>query len=103
MKNGGSFKRLEPLLTDVKMAPVDEAFKSNISLLVTECLVRAIEVRLSKTPEVERAKTIEEDDKEGYVLTRYFYDALGKFERDPIGRPNAYPDLVRRLVGGREL
>ena len=103
LKNGGSFKRLEPLLTDVKMAPMDEAFKSNISLLVTECLVRAIEVRLSKTPEVERAKTIDEEDKEGYVLTRYFYDALGKFERDPIGMRNAYPDMVSAIDVSREM
>src|ERR1700687_3921812 len=77
MKNGGSFKKLEPLLNDVKVAPMDAAFKNNISLLVTECLVRAIEQRLTRSPETERAKTIDEDDKSGYVLTRYFYDALG--------------------------
>jgi hypothetical protein len=103
MKNGGSFKRLEPLLSDVKMAPMDEAFKTNISLLVTECLVRAIEIRLSKTPEVERAKTIEDDDKQGYVLTRYFYDALGKFERDPTGMRNAYPELLNSVDVSREM
>ncbi len=56
LKNGDSFKRLEPLLDDVKIAPMDEAFKSNISLLVTECLMRAIEERLSKIPEAERAQ-----------------------------------------------
>src|SRR5258708_5693960 len=82
MKNGSSFKRLEPLLDDVKMAPMDEAFKSNISLLVTECLVRAIEERLTRIPETERAQGIDEADKEGYVLTRYFYDALVKKEED---------------------
>src|SRR5271170_2005865 len=50
-----------------------DSFKSNISLLVTECLIRAIEERLAKIPETERAKNIEEADKEGYILTRYFY------------------------------
>ena len=85
LKNGGAFKRLEPLLDDVKMAPMDEAFKSNISLLVTECLIRAIEERLTKVPDAERARASSEADKEGYVLTRYFYDALGKFEKDPDG------------------
>jgi hypothetical protein len=85
LKNGGSFKRLAPLLDDVKMAPMDEAFKSNISLLVTECLIRAIEERLTKIPEAERAQAIDAADKEGYVLTRYFYDALAKFEKDPAG------------------
>jgi tetratricopeptide (TPR) repeat protein len=103
MKNGGSFKRLEPLLNDVKLAPMDEAFKSNISLLVTECLVRAIEERLAKNPEPERAKTIDEDDKTGYILTRYFYDALWKFERDPIGMRNAYPDMLSAIDVGKEM
>ena len=103
LKNGDSFKRLEPLLADVKNAPMDEAFRSNISLLVTECLVRAIEQRLSKSPEAERAKNIEQDDKEGYVLTRYFYDALGRFDKDPTGMRNAYADLVGSIEVGKEM
>jgi tetratricopeptide (TPR) repeat protein len=103
MKNGGSFKRLEPLLGDVKMAPMDEAFKTNISLLVTECLVRAIEERLAKIPDVERAKAIDQDDKEGYVLTRYFYDALGKFERDPVGMRDTYASMLNSIDVGREM
>jgi tetratricopeptide (TPR) repeat protein len=103
MKNGSSFKRLEPLLLDVKMAPMDEAFKSNISLLVTECLVRAIEERLTKIPEAERAQGIDEADKEGYVLTRYFYDALVKFEKDPAGMRDAYAGLVGSIDVGKEM
>jgi len=103
LKNGDSFKRLEPLLEDVKDAPMDEAFKSSISLLATECLIRAIEERLTKIPEAERARGIDEADKEGYVLTRYFYDALGKFERDPEGMRNAYPGLVGSIEVGKEM
>ncbi len=103
MKNGGAFKRLEPLLEDVKMAPMDEAFKSNISLLVTECMIRAIEERLSNIPEAERARAIDEDDKEGYVLTRYFYDAMGKFEKDPAGMRNVYADMVSSIDVGKEM
>jgi hypothetical protein len=103
LKNGGSFKRLEPLLDDVKLSPMDEAFKSNISLLVTECLVRAIEERLTKIPETERAQHIDAADKEGYVLTRYFYDALVKFEKDPAGMRNAYSDMVSSIDIGKEM
>jgi tetratricopeptide (TPR) repeat protein len=103
MKNGASFKRLEPLLDDVKMAPMDEAFKSNISLLVTECLVRAIEERLTRIPEAERAQGIDQADKEGYVLTRYFYDALVKFEKDPAGMRDAYSSLVGSIDVGKEM
>ena len=103
MKAGGNFKRLEPLLNDVKMAPMDEPFKTNISLLVTECLVRAIEERLSKIPEVERAKAIVDDDKQGYVLTRYFYDSLARFEKEPTGMRDAYPNMVSSIDVGREM
>ena len=103
LKNGSSFKRLEPLLENVKMAPLDEAFKSNISLLVTECLVRAIEERMTKLPETEHAQRIDEADKEGYILTRYFYDALVKFEKDPVGLRNAYPDMVSSIEVGKEM
>ena len=105
IKNGGAFKRLEPILGDVKDAPMDEAFKSNISLLVTECLVRAIEVRTlpRKTSEAERFQNIDEADREGYVLTRYFYDALSKFEKDPAGMRNAYADLLGSIDVSKEI
>ncbi len=45
MKYPTAMKRLEPLLPMVKTAPMDESFKSDVSLLVTECFIRAIEVR----------------------------------------------------------
>jgi tetratricopeptide (TPR) repeat protein len=106
LKNGASFKRLEPLLDDVKTAPMDEVFKDHISLLVTECLVRAIEARTmgsAKTPEAERQKIINEADAEGYVLTRYFYDALVKFEKDPAGIRNAYAGMLGSIEIGKEM
>jgi len=106
LKNGASFKRLEPLLEEVKPAPMDEAFKGNISLLVTECLVRAIEARTMgtpKTPEAERTKMIDDSDQEGFVLTRYFYDALIRFEKDPIGLRNAYPEMLGAIDVGKEM
>ena len=103
LKNGGSFGRLEPLLESVKDAPMDEAFKNNISLLVTECLVRAIEVRMTRIPESEREQTISDADKEGYILTSYFYDAMGKFDKGPVGLRDAYPDLVGRIDVKQEM
>jgi hypothetical protein len=106
LKNGGSFKRLEPLLDAVKTAPMDEAFKNNISLLVTECLVRAIETRTmgsAKTPEAERLKSLDESDEEGYVLTRHFYDALIKFEKDPAGLRAMYAEMLDAIDVGKEM
>jgi tetratricopeptide (TPR) repeat protein len=103
LKNADSFKRLEPLLVKLQDAPMDEAFKSNISLLVTECLVRAIEERLSKIPEADRVHDISQDDKEGYVLTHYFYDAMARFESDPAGMRNAYPYLLGAIDINKEI
>jgi tetratricopeptide (TPR) repeat protein len=102
LKNGDSFKRLEPLLDNVKDSPMDEVFKSSVSLLVTECLVRAIEERLTRAPEAERVQAIEQADKEGFILTRYFYDALLRFDKDPAGMRNAYADMVGSIDVAKE-
>lgn len=99
----GGFKRLEPLLDEVKTAPMDEAFKSNISLLVTECLVRAIEERTSKMSDAERLKALDRDDEEGFVLTRYFYETLIKFEKDPAGMRAVYPEMLGAINVGAEM
>ena len=103
LKNGGSFKRLEPLLHGVSDAPMDEAFRTNISLLVTECIVRAVELRTGKSTEAERTQALDEYDKEGYVLTRYFYDALAKFEEDPAGLRNYYAGMLDGIEVNKEI
>lgn len=105
LRNGASFKRLEPLLEQVKTAPLDESFKNNISLLVTECLVRAIEARtpVTKTPEAERLQQVDQSVNEGYILTRHFYDALVQFEKEPTGMKNAYSDMLTAIDVGKEM
>ena len=62
MKYPATMKRLEPLLESVKTAPMDQSFKSDASLLVTECFIRAIEARTAgsnKAPEAERLQAVE--------------------------------------------
>jgi tetratricopeptide (TPR) repeat protein len=96
-KHYSSIKRLEPLLQSVNRAPLEESFKTNISLLVTECLVRAIEIRTSgskQTAEAMRTQAVDDAVKQGYILTRYFYDAVVRFEKDPAGIRGAYSDFL---------
>ena len=96
-KHFSSIKRLEPLLQSVKRAPVEEGFKSDITLLVTECLVRAIEIRTmgnKQTAEAMRSQAVDDAVKQGYILTRYFYTALVKFEKDPAGLRTEYSDIL---------
>ena len=115
MKRGSSFKRLEPIAAAVATAPIDESFKRDISLLVTESLIRAVEARLLKANlkaprndkarealERERRAKAEEAVTEGFVLTRYFYEALLEFEKDPAGLKDTYGDWLYRIDAAKE-
>jgi hypothetical protein len=104
MKNEVEFARLHPLLLEVKSAPMDESFRANITLLVTECLIRAVELRtgVPKATEAERAQRLMEDDRQGYILTRYFYNALAKFEQNPVGLRNAYEGMLADIDVNKE-
>jgi hypothetical protein len=97
LKYPASMARLKPLLDNVKGAPMDESFKTDASLLATECLIRAVEARMvgsSKTPETQRQQLVEQSAEQGFVLTPYFYEALLKFEKSPAGLRIAYGDLI---------
>jgi tetratricopeptide (TPR) repeat protein len=96
-KNFVSIKRVEPLLQSVKRAPIEESFKEDISLLVTECMIRAIEIRTTgtkHTAEAMRAQAVDDAVKQGYILTRYFYNAFAKFEKDPAGLRTDYAEMI---------
>jgi tetratricopeptide (TPR) repeat protein len=100
LKRANAVKALEPILDDVQSAPMDEAFKYDISLLVTESLIQAIEARTlngGKAPERAREAAMRAAMAQGYVLTRYFYEGLEGFEKQPTGISNAYGDLLHDL------
>jgi tetratricopeptide (TPR) repeat protein len=100
MKHAILIEGLAPLLDQVKRAPMDQSFKKDISLLVTESFIRAIEARTSntgKTSEAERQAAVQRDIEQGYVLTAYFYDTLVQFEKSPTGLRNAYGDIIGRI------
>jgi len=97
LKYPGAIERLKPLLVNVKGAQLDASFKSDISLLATECFIRAIEARTtgsSKMPEAERQKAVERSVQQGFVLVPYFYEALVHFEKDPAGLRTAYGSII---------
>jgi len=104
LKYPTNVKRLEPLLDSVKNSPMDESFKDDISLLLTECLIRAIEVRTSpgKPTEAEREEAVHAYMAQGYVLTQYFFDALKQFEKDPSGLRTTYGQMLTNIDLGKE-
>ena len=91
---------LEPVLDAVKLAPMDEGFKSDPVLLVTECVIRSIEARNpvnGKSPPEQQERAVEASMAQGFVLTRYFYDRLLDFEKDNIGFRNDLPSMLTQI------
>ena len=100
LKYPSTMQQLKPLLESVKNAPMDEGFKTDVSLLATECLIRAIEARTvgsSKTPESERQQLVEQSVEQGFILTSYFYQAMVQFEKSPAGLRIAYGELIGNI------
>ncbi len=113
MKRGSTLNRLKPLLQTVRFAPMDSSFKEDISLLVTESLIRAIESRISvdgraiatggKPAEVAAATAIQNAAEEGFVLAPYFARCLVQFEKDKEGLEAAYPNWLYAIDVNREM
>jgi hypothetical protein len=112
-KHYNQIKSLEPLLNEVQNAPMEQSFKYDISLLVTESLVRAIEARFlgahapgaktnSKQDEAVREAAVDDAMREGYVLTDYFYETLKSFEKEPAGLKDSYGNWLYNVSLSRE-
>ena len=106
MKRPEAMKRLAPLLQAVQTAPMEKSFREDISLLVTESLIRAVEARTlgsGKEAEERQQQVVDRAMAQGYVLAHYFYDALAKFEKEPVGFRDAFGDMLNAIdVRGEE-
>lgn len=69
-------------------------FKEDFSLLLTECLIRAAELRMDKRPKTEAQKAINELTASGLILVPYFYDALQDYEQQDAALSVAYKQMV---------
>jgi tetratricopeptide (TPR) repeat protein len=108
---GSAMERIQPLLRAVQDAPLEFFYKSDVVALITECLIKAIEARtyIIDTPAPQRPrgtkartdleqydalrglydrqtalareKLVRIDESQGWVLTSYFYNALGQMEK----------------------
>jgi tetratricopeptide (TPR) repeat protein len=81
-------------------------FKEDFSLLVTECLIRALELRMDKRPEAVAQNSLDEMTSQGLVLVHYFYDSLGVFEHQSPSMTTYYKPMILAIdpkVEGRKL
>jgi tetratricopeptide (TPR) repeat protein len=105
LKRAAAMKRLEPILKDIQFAPLEDSYKNDAALLLTESMIRAIEARLipgGKSAEPQRQKEVARDMSDGFVFTDYFYDAMVKFEQEPTSLKDAFPDWLYSMDIGHQ-
>ncbi len=105
LKYAHTVRNLSPLLKYVQNAPLEEGYKTDVSLLVTESLIRAIEARLTggpKAPEAAKQAEVNKAMREGFILTQHFYDELVRFEKDPAGLKDSYSLWLKDVYLPRE-
>jgi hypothetical protein len=120
--------RLQPILKEVRDAPLEFRYRSDTVPLAVECLIKAIEARVmdtgiavfkipaavqrSELPRYEhdrqiyqqkvdtvRLAAVHHDMSQGFVLTQYFYEQLVQFEKDPA----SLRDTIGEMVYGMDI
>jgi tetratricopeptide (TPR) repeat protein len=115
--------RAQPILKEVRDAPLEFVYRSDAVALTIESLIKAIEARTMDTgvpefkmppdadrqdvPRLERERqayqqkvdsirlaTVHHDMTQGFVLTQYFYEQLIQFEKDPAGLKDTIGEMV---------
>ncbi len=119
-----AMNRLEPLLKPLSAAPIDFIYRSDITALITECLIRAVEARnmvfdfpkpvkpaaitqrtdgfkfdaevatYERKAETQRRQLVDRDMHEGWALTAYFYDQMVLLEHDSESLKEAIGQMV---------
>jgi tetratricopeptide (TPR) repeat protein len=85
--------RKKPLADIAAGAPaLDDSFKQDFLLLVTESLIKAIEARLDHTPQ-----TVQQAVRQGHILTPFFAEQLPIFEKQEQAMLYYYPTLVSAI------
>lgn len=81
-------------------AALDEHYKKDFPLLTVACLVRAIEARLA--PGREREAKVKQSLEEGFILTPYFYESLGDYEKQEQSLRFYLPVMIQGINLKRE-
>lgn len=115
--------RTQPILKEIRDAPLDFRFRSDTVALTVECLIKAVEARTMDTgvpvykipagaaredmPRYEHQRqvyqekvdairwaTVKHDMTQGFVLTQYFYEQLMQFEKDNASLGDTIGEMV---------
>jgi predicted negative regulator of RcsB-dependent stress response len=115
--------RMQPILKEIREAPLEFRYRNDTVPLNIECLIKAIEARTMDTgipvykipagvdrsdlPKYEherqiyqqkvdavRLAAVAHDMRQGFVLTQYFYEQLIQFEKDPASLRDTIGEMV---------
>jgi len=115
--------RMQPILKELREAPLEFRYRSDTVPLTIECLIRAIEARTMDTgiadyrvpanvdrsempryeherqavrqrQEAVRQEAVRQDMRQGLVLTQYFYEQMMIFEKDPGSLKDTIGEMV---------
>ncbi len=87
-----------PLLVFAEKAPdIEDQYRDDQQFLVTESLIRAIELRINQVPEPKLTAELDAAIRSGALLTRHFYSALQFFEPSPEGIRVFYPRMIKGI------
>ena len=115
--------RTQPVLKEIREAPLEFRYRSDTVPLTVECLIKAIEARTMDTgipaykipadvdrsqlpryeherqlteqkQETVRLSAVQHDMKQGFVLTQYFYEQMIQFEKDPASLKDTMGEMV---------
>src|SRR5580658_4513918 len=118
-----ALEREQPILKEIRDAPLEFRFRSDTTALTVECLIKAVEARTmdtgvpeykipagidrSQLPRYEHERELYQqrvdavrwaavghDMRQGFVLTQYFYEQLIQFEKDPASLKDTIGEMV---------
>ena len=72
-------------------------FRDDYSAFFTECLVRAVELRVQRLPAEQLAQEVNRAEGDGFVLIRPILAALAKYEASEPAMNQYFPDLIRAI------
>lgn len=102
-KYSEAIKEKKPLAKYADEAPaLDLAYKDDFPLLLTKCLVKAIDSRLMHAGAEKRQEFVNEAMREGFILTAAFADLLTGYEKQQDSFQLYYPMLVNGIDVHRE-
>lgn len=88
----------EPLFRIGATAPrLPLEFRDDYSDYFTECLVRAVELKLRRLPADKLAQELNQADSDGFVLIRPIMTALAKFEASEPPLAQYFPELIKSI------